>query len=90
MDRTTGIGLIVFGLILGVTGAIMWLAVNVHTSGFDITTAGLIALWVGIVAFVTGVIFAAVGRRSRTTTRESAVDTPGHEERVQELDSWSS
>jgi hypothetical protein len=37
----------VFGVILGVVGAIMAFAITVHTHGFNINTAGWILLVVG-------------------------------------------
>ena len=40
MNRGTGTGLIVFGVVLGVVGAIMAFAITVHTRGFNINTAG--------------------------------------------------
>jgi hypothetical protein len=39
MNRGTGTGLIVFGVVLGVVGAIMAFAITVHTRGFNINTA---------------------------------------------------
>ena len=48
MDRSRGSGLLVFGVVLGVVGAIMRFAIKVHTSGFNIHTAGVILLIVGL------------------------------------------
>jgi len=90
MNRNSGIGLIVFGLVLATVGAIMRFAVHVTTTGFSIHTAGMILLWVGIAIFVVGVLLALLGGRSRVTTRESTVATPSGEERTQETDSFNS
>jgi len=61
----------VFGVVLGVVGAIMAFAITVHTRGFSINTAGWILLVVGIVVLLIGVaIFVTRSRRSSTTRRE--------------------
>ena len=83
MNRGTGTGLMVFGLILIVLGAILDFAVTVTTSGFNINTMGLILLIVGIVAFLSGlgvVIASSSGRR--TTIREDVHRIPGGQERI--------
>jgi hypothetical protein len=90
MNRNSGIGLIVFGIVLGAVGAIMRFAVHVTTTGFSIHTAGMILMWVGLVIFVLGVLLAILGGRSSVTTRESTVATPSGQERVQETDSFNS
>jgi hypothetical protein len=38
MNRGTGTGLIAFGVVLGVVGAIMAFAITVNTRGFNINT----------------------------------------------------
>ena len=48
MNRTTGTSILVFGIVLGVIGAVMYWAVTANTDGFDINTAGLILFWVGV------------------------------------------
>jgi hypothetical protein len=78
-----------FGIVMGVVGAIMALAVTVHTDGFNINTAGWILLWVGLGVLVIGlVIFATAGQR-RSSTVEEVRATPTGSERVQEQRDWS-
>lgn len=89
MGRGTGTGLVGFGLALGVIGAIMRYAVTVHTTGFNIHTAGVILLVVGVIMAVGGLALMVAGGRTRSTSRESIVQTPQGEERVQEQDNWS-
>jgi hypothetical protein len=46
MNRGTGTGLIAFGVVLGVVGAIMAFAITVHTRGFNtIRRAGSCLAW---------------------------------------------
>ena len=40
MNRTAGTSILVFGIVLGVIGAVMYWAVTASTDGFDINTAG--------------------------------------------------
>jgi hypothetical protein len=84
MNRTTGMGLLVFGIVLGIVGAIMRFAVKVKTTGFNIHTAGVILLVVGIAAAVIGLILLFAGSRSRSMTKESIQETPTGEVRTQE------
>jgi hypothetical protein len=78
-----------FGIVMGVVGAIMALAVTVHTHGFNINTAGWILLWVGVGVLVIGIaIFATAGQR-RSTTVENVQTTPTGSERVQDQRDWS-
>ena len=84
MNRSSGMGLLVFGIVLGVVGAIMRFAVKVTTTGFSIHTAGAILLAVGIAVAVIGLILLAVGDRSRSTTRESVQATPTGQVRTEE------
>ena len=74
MNRSAGTGMMVFGLVLIVLGAILDFAVNVTASGFNINTIGLILLIVGIVAFLAGlvVVMTASSRRSVHRRRTSA------------------
>jgi uncharacterized membrane protein len=79
----------VFGIVMGVVGAIMALAVTVHTRGFNINTAGWILLWVGVVVLVIGIaIFATAGQR-RSTRVENVQETPTGSEHVQDQRDWS-
>jgi membrane-bound ClpP family serine protease len=84
MSRGSGTGLLVFGVVLGVIGAIMRFAVKVHTSGFNIHMAGVILLIVGIGLAVVGVLLVAIGGRSRSMTQESVQATPTGEVRTEE------
>lgn len=47
MNRSSSMGLLVFGIVLGVVGAILRYAVEVTPDGFDIHAAGVIMLVVG-------------------------------------------
>ena len=76
MNRGTGTGLIVFGVILGVVGAIMAFAITVHTRGFNINTAGWILLVVGVVVLVIGIAIFVTGSRRSSTTVENVQSTP--------------
>ena len=82
MNRAAGTGLMVFGLILVVVGAILEFAVSVDTTGFSINTIGLIMLIVGIVGFLSGlgIVIASSGRR--TYVREDVRQTPSGRERI--------
>jgi hypothetical protein len=88
MNRGTGTGLIAFGVVLGVIGAIMALAITVHTHGFNINTAGWILLVVGIVVLLIGIVIAAAGSRRSSTTVENVQNTPTGQERVEERKDW--
>lgn len=76
MNRGTGTGLIVFGVVLGVVGAIMAFAITVHTHGFNINTAGWILLVVGIIVLVIGITILVTGSRRSSTTVENVQSTP--------------
>lgn len=82
MSRGTGAGLMTFGVVLGVIGAIMRFAVTVTTTGFNINVAGDILMVVGIGALLIGLILVIVGSSSRSTTEERIERTPGGEVRV--------
>lgn len=84
MNRSTGSGLLVFGIVLGVVGAIMRFAVKVHTAGFNIHTAGVILLIVGIGCAVVGLMLLALSGRSRSVTQESVQSTPAGQVRTEE------
>jgi hypothetical protein len=88
MNRGTGTGLIVFGVLLGVVGAIMAFAVTVHTRGFNINTAGWILLVVGIIVLVIGITILVTGSRRSSTTVENVQKTPTGQERVEERRDW--
>jgi hypothetical protein len=88
MNRGTGTGLIAFGVVLGLVGAIMAFAVTVHTRGFNINTAGWILLVVGIVVLVIGLAILVTGSRRSSTTVENVQNTPAGQERVEERKDW--
>jgi hypothetical protein len=84
MNRTSGMGLLVFGIVLGVVGAIMRFAVEVKTAGFNIHGAGVIMLFVGAAVAAVALILLVVGSRSRTTMTESIQQTPTGQVRTQQ------
>jgi hypothetical protein len=84
MSRGSGMGLLVFGIVLGIVGAIMRFAVKVHTTGFNIHMAGVILLVVGIAAAVVGLVLLTLGSRSRSMTQESVQSTPTGQVRTEE------
>ncbi len=84
MNKTSGMGLLVFGIVLGIVGAIMRFAVKVTTTGFNIHTGGVILLVVGIAAAVIGLVLVVAGSSSRSTMKESVQETPTGEVRTQE------
>lgn len=88
MNRTSGIGLTGFGVVLVVIGAILRFAVTVHTSGFNIHKIGDILLLVGIVLVIISVAIIALGSRTRTTTRTDVHATPDGQQRVEQRDDW--
>jgi uncharacterized membrane protein YidH (DUF202 family) len=89
MNRSSGIGLMAFGIVLVVVGAIMKFAVSAKTSGFNINKAGLILLLVGIGVFVLSLVMLVLGGRSRSTTRTDVRETPSGQERTEQKDDWS-
>ena len=82
-------GLMAFGIVLVVVGAIMRFAISVKTSGFNIHTAGVILLLVGIGVFVISVLILVLGGRSRSTMRTDVRETPSGQERTEQRDDWS-
>ncbi len=88
MNRNSGIGVLVFGIVLVVVGAIMKFAITAHVSGFSINTAGVILLWVGIGIFVVSLLIIVLGGRSRSTTRTDVRETPSGQERTEQQDDW--
>jgi uncharacterized membrane protein YidH (DUF202 family) len=89
MNRSSGIGLMVLGVVLVVVGAIMRYAVSAKTSGFDIHKTGVILLLVGIGVFVVSLLILALGNRSRSTTRTDVRETPSGQERTEQRDDYS-
>ena len=88
MNRNSGIGVLVFGIVLVVVGAIMKYAVTADVSGLNVNTAGVILLWVGIGLFVVSLLIIVLGGRSRSTTRTDVRQTPSGQERTEQQDDW--
>jgi uncharacterized membrane protein YidH (DUF202 family) len=88
MNRSSGIGLTVFGFVLVIIGAILRFATTVHTSGFNIHKIGDILLLVGILLVILSVVFIAMGGRSRSTVRTEYRQTPSGDERLDQRDDW--
>jgi hypothetical protein len=84
MSRGSGMGLLGFGIVLGIVGAIMVYAVKVHTTGFSMHQGGIILLVVGIAVAAVGLVLLVVGSRSRSTTQESVQSTPTGQVRTEE------
>jgi beta-lactamase regulating signal transducer with metallopeptidase domain len=82
MNRSAGTGMMVFGLVLIVLGAILDFAVNVTASGFSINTVGLILLIVGIVAFLAGLVVVMTAGSRRSYIQEDVRQVPGGQQRV--------
>jgi len=89
MSRGTGSGLLGFGIVLIVVGAIMRWAVTVNPDGFDVVTAGGILLVVGILAALAGLLLLILGGRRSITEREQITETPHGRERTVEQEGWS-
>jgi hypothetical protein len=88
MNRGAGMGLMAFGLVLVIVGAIMRFAVSAQTSGFNIHKAGIILLFVGIGVFVVSLLIIAFGGKTRSTTRTDVRETPSGQERTEQRDDW--
>ena len=79
MNRTAGTSILVFGIVLGVIGAILYWAVTASTDGFGINTAGLILFWVGVGTALIGLVLALMGSRSTTVRRQDSLGDGGYE-----------
>jgi hypothetical protein len=85
MNRNTGAGLLGFGIVLVIVGAILEFAVTAQAKGFSVNTVGMILLIVGIVAFLLGLAFMISGGSRRTTITQDVRNTPdGGQQRVLE------
>ena len=83
MNRNTGAGLLGFGIVLVIIGAILEFAVTAQATGFSVNTIGMILLIVGIVAFVIGLAFMIAGGSRRTTVTQDVRNTPdGGQQRI--------
>jgi uncharacterized membrane protein YidH (DUF202 family) len=88
MKTNSRIGLMTFGIVLVVVGAIMKFAITVHAHGFNIHVAGVILLWVGIGIVVLSLLILALGGRSRSTMRTDVRETPSGQQRTEQQDDW--
>ena len=88
MNRSSGIGLTTFGIVLVVVGAIMRFAISAHAAGFNIHTAGVILLLVGIGLVVLSLLILALGGKSRSTTRTDTRETLSGQQRTEQRDDW--
>jgi uncharacterized membrane protein YidH (DUF202 family) len=88
MNRTSGIGMTGFGIVLVVVGAILRFATTVTTSGFNIQKIGDILLIAGIVLVLISLAIIAMGSRTRTTMRTDVRATPEGQQRVEQRDDW--
>ena len=79
-----GSGLLGFGVVLVVVGAILEFAVTASAKGFNVHTVGVILLVVGAVSFVVGLALMVSGGSHRSITREATRNTPGGQERTVE------
>ena len=70
MSRVSGLALLVFGIAVGVLGAIMRFAVETSTTGFDSEQAGIIMLIAGIVLALVALIWLVVVSRKRSTVAD--------------------
>ena len=84
MNRSTGIGLMAFAVVLLVVGAILRWAVTVTTTGFSINTAGLILLVAGAALFVVSLFVMFVPGSRRSVVREDVREVPGGHQRTLE------
>jgi len=83
MNRSSSMGLLVFGIVLGVVGAILRFAVEVDPDGFDIHAAGMIMLVVGLATAVVALALLALGSSRRSTVTERVQATPTGEVRTE-------
>jgi hypothetical protein len=91
MNRSTGMGLMAFGVVLVVIGAILAWAVTVSTDGFNINTIGVILVIAGAVTFVVSLFVVFLGGSRRSTLREDVRQVPGGQQRtVEQQDNFGS
>jgi hypothetical protein len=83
MNRSSSMGLLVFGIVLGVVGAILRYAVEVDPDGFDIHAAGVIMLIVGVATAIVAIALLVLGSSRRSTVTESVQATPTGEVRTE-------
>jgi uncharacterized membrane protein YidH (DUF202 family) len=88
MNRSSGVGLTAFGMVLVVVGAILRFATSVQTSGFNIHKVGDIFLLVGILMVILSMVIIAMGSRRRVVTRTDVRATPTGQQRTDQRDDW--
>jgi membrane-bound ClpP family serine protease len=88
MNRSSGIGLTSFGMVLVVVGAILRFATSVQTSGFNIDKVGDIFLLVGILMVILSRVIIALGSRRRVVTHTEVLATPTGQQRTDQRDDW--
>lgn len=88
MNRSSGIGLTSFGMVLVVVGAILRFAISVQTSGFNIHKVGDIFLLVGILMVILSLVIIAMSSRRRVVTRTDVRETPTGQQRTDQRDDW--
>jgi uncharacterized membrane protein YhhN len=76
MSRGTGTGLLGFGIVLMVVGALMRYAVTATTEGFSIQTAGVILLFAGVAMFIIGVTVLLFASQRRSISQSHIEHTP--------------
>ena len=79
-----GAGLMGFGGVLVVVGAILEFAVTASAKGFSVHTVGVILLVVGAVSFVVGLALMITGGSRRSSVREEVHNTASGQERTVE------
>ena len=84
MNKQTGTGVVVFGIILIAAGAIMKYAVTATTTGFSITEVGLILLIVGVITAMLGLFILVTGSRRHSVISESVQNSPSGTSRTVE------
>jgi hypothetical protein len=84
MNRNTGAGLLGFGIVLVIIGAILEFAVTAQAKGFSVNTVGMILLIVGIVSFLLGLVFMISGGSRTTTVTRDVHNTPAGQRQVLE------
>ncbi len=88
MNRTSGTGLMAFGIVLAVVGAVLRFATSVHSSGFNVHKVGDILLVVGVLVVILSLIIITMGARRRSTTRTEVRQTPSGQQRTEQTDDW--
>jgi hypothetical protein len=86
MNTRPGTGVMLFGVVLVIAGAIMRFAVSAHTSGFNIHEAGVILLLVGVGVFILGLLILSFGGETHRTHRTHMQGDPSYQRLHEEMD----